>query len=292
MNVWQLENDRYRVAVNATGGELSGIRDKLTAREWLWQPQPGVWNNSATQLFPMVGALVHEGVHVGGQFLPLPAHGFLRRQTFTCIEQSVNHLVLEARATSETLTVWPWCWRIQLQLTLHEDGLSVSQHVFNDDHQSFWYSIGWHPGFALPVASETGWQVKFGEKAVRGPFPTRNRTLVTEGQAQTTMSFPLKEASFRDGAVYFGDCRQQHIRVCSPDGTTVMTVETAEHDWLALWGVPGTDLLCIEPLAGTTDAPDFDGHAENKRGIRQLAPGQSQVFSVRLRFAVDACAED
>lgn len=292
MNVWQLENEHYRVAVNATGAELSGIRDKLTGREWLWQPKPGVWNNSATQLFPVVGALVHEALHVDGQCLPLPAHGFLRRQTFTCIEQSVNHLVLEARATPETLAVWPWCWRVQLLLTLHEDGLSVSQHVFNDDRQSFWFSIGWHPGFSLPVASKTGWQVKFGEKPVRGPFPTRNRTLVTDGQTQTTTSFPLTEAAFRNGAVYFGDCQQQHIRVCSPDGKAVMTVETAEHDWLALWGVPGADLLCIEPLAGTTDAPNFDGHAENKRGIRQLAPGQSQAFSVRLRFAVDACAGD
>lgn len=132
----------------------------------------------------------------------------------------------------------------------------------------------------------------FGDKAVRGPFTTRNRTLVTEGRTQTTTSFPLTETSFRDGAIYFGDCQQQQVRVCSPDGTTVMTLEMAEHDWLALWGVPGADLICIEPLAGTTDAPDFDGNAENKRGMRQLAPGQSQAFRVRLRFAVDACAGD
>jgi galactose mutarotase-like enzyme len=292
MSVWLLENDRFRVAVNATGAELSGIRDKFAGREWLWQPQPGVWNNSATQLFPVVGALVHQGLRVDGQFLPLPAHGFLRQQRFICIERNEDHLLLEARATPETLSVWPWHWRTQLRLTLHSDGLSVSQHVFNDDTQPFWYSIGWHPGFALPVASETGWHVTFGGKPVRGAFPTNNRTLVTDGQNRTTTSFPLTETSFRDGAIYFGDCQQQQIRVCSPDGTTVMTFETAEHDWLALWGVPGADLLCIEPLAGTTDAPDFDGHAEHKRGIRQLAPGQSQVFSIRLRFAVDACAGD
>lgn len=292
MRVWQLENDRYLVAVNATGAELSRVRDKLAGREWLWQPQPDVWNNSATQLFPVVGALVHKGVRVDGHFLPLPSHGFLRAQTFTCLEQSAKHLVLEARATPETLVLWPWCWRVQLHLALHEDGLSLTQRVFNDDRQPFWYSIGWHPGFALPVASKRGWQVKFGEKAVRGPFPTRNRTLVTEGQTQTITAFPLTEASFRDGAIYFGDCQQQPISVCSPDGIAVMTLETAEYDWLALWGVPGADLLCIEPLAGTTDTPDFDGNAENKRGMRQLAAGESQSLGLRLRFAVDAWAAD
>ncbi len=35
MSVWQLENDRYLVAVNATGAELSSIRDKFAGREWL-----------------------------------------------------------------------------------------------------------------------------------------------------------------------------------------------------------------------------------------------------------------
>lgn len=129
MNVWQLENNRFLVVVNAAGGELSSLRDKSTGREWLWQRQPGVWNNSATQLFPVVGALIHEGLRVDNRHLPLPAHGFLRHQTFTCLEQGVNHLLLEACSTSKTLGVWPWCWRIQLRLMLHEFGVSVTQRV-------------------------------------------------------------------------------------------------------------------------------------------------------------------
>lgn len=40
MNVWQLENNRFLVVVNAAGGELSSLRDKSTGREWLWQRQP------------------------------------------------------------------------------------------------------------------------------------------------------------------------------------------------------------------------------------------------------------
>lgn len=288
MRVWTLENYRYQITVNAAGGELSQIRDKLTGREWLWKPAPGVWNNSATQLFPVVGALVHEGIWVAGQFLALPAHGFLRQQAFDCIENGLNRLLLEARATSDTFGVWPWHWRVQLRLRLHADGLSVTQHVFNDGDQPFWYSVGWHPGFALPVASESGWYVQFGERAVRGPFPTRDRTLVTDVPVQTASVFQLTRDAFSAGAVYFGDCRQQQVRVCSPGGQCVMMLETSEHDWLALWGIPSSDLLCIEPLAGTTDAPDFDGEIENKRGIRQLAPHHCQVFTVRLRFAVDA----
>ena len=285
MTVWQLANDRYQMDVMATGGEVSRIRDQRTGREWLWQPQPGVWNNSATQLFPVVGRLIHDGIRENGLFFPLPSHGFLRYQHFERIEQGGNHMLLEARPTPETLAAWPWHWRFQLQLTVHQDGVSISQRVFNDDTRPFWFSLGWHPGFSLPVVTQPGWSVQFGDRAVRGPFLTSNRTLITEGQTQTTTLFPLTNESFRAGAVYFGNCRQ--VRVCSPEGRAVITLDISEYDWLALWSVPGANLLCIEPLAGTTDAPDFDGEIEQKRGIRKLMPGQQQTFALKLCLMMD-----
>ncbi len=285
MTVWRLENDRYLMEVRACGGEVSRLMARHTGREWLWQPQPDVWNNTATQLFPVVGRLIHGGIRDNGQFFPLPAHGFLRHQHFERIEQGENHLLLEARPTPETLTAWPWRWRFQLQLTLQRDGVSVSQRVLNDDNRPFWYSLGWHPGFSFPVATQPGWSVQFDEHAVRGPFLVSDRTLVTEGQTQTARLFNLTGESFSQGAVYFGGCRR--LRVCSPEGRAVLSLDIAEYDWLALWSLPGEDLLCIEPLAGTTDAPDFSGEIEHKRGIRKLAPGQQQTFSLRLHLEVD-----
>lgn len=285
--VWHLENCRFRVTVQAQGGELCSLWDKAIGTEWMWQPQEGVWNNSATQLFPVVGRLIHDGIWQGAQFYPLPAHGFLRQQAFCCLEHSANCLTLEATASEATFAVWPWHWRVTLNVELTDDGLLFSQEVTNEDKTPFWFSIGWHPGFALPLSSEQGWQVRFAGDGVKGPLPTRQRTLTVAENLPTRDAFLLQTDSFTDGAVYFADSREQFIQVCSPDGKTVLSMETTVQEWLALWGVPGTDLLCIEPLAGTTDAPDFDGQADHKRGMRQLAPGESQVFSVRLRFPVD-----
>ncbi|WMY76032.1 aldose epimerase [Buttiauxella selenatireducens] len=288
MTVWRLENERFQVEISETGGEISHIRDKRESREWMWQPRADVWNNSATQLFPVVGRLIHEGVWSEGQFLPLPAHGFLRRQPFHRINNNSDQLVLEARSTPETWAAWPWKWRVQVHITLHDEGLTFSQHIFNDDTRPFRYSVGWHPGFALPLATETGWWVDFGEEGVNGPFPTRERTLEIKDATPLTTQFPLTSEAFQAGAVYFGGSQQRQIHIRRPDGVTVLTMETGAHDWLALWGVPGEDLLCIEPLAGTTDAPDFDGQIQHKRGFRQLMPGNKQTFDVRLRFAMDA----
>jgi galactose mutarotase-like enzyme len=288
MTTWLLENERFQIIVRATGGELAAVKDKNQDREWLWQPQPGLWNNSATQLFPVVGRLIHDGVWVEGEFLPLPAHGFLRQQVFTCVKHETDKLLIEARSTAETLQCWPWKWRIQLHLTLHSDGISVIQRVINDDERAFWYSIGWHPGFALPVAKQTGWRVNFGKGSVKGFFPTQDRTLSVSGNAPEIENFLLTQESFKAGAIYFSQCQNQFIAVHSPDGRKVMSLEMGAQEWLALWGIPGTDLLCIEPLAGTTDAPDFNGRLDSKRGVQRIEAGTEQEWSVRLRFAVDA----
>lgn len=285
---WLLENSHFRAQVSPTGGELSALWDKRKGKHLLWQPDKGIWNNSATQLFPVVGRLIHEGLWQGQRFLPLPAHGFLRHQVFRCLDAQDDQLLLEACETEATLACWPWRWRVQLAVKLLDDGIRISQTVCNPDETAFHYSLGWHPGFALPVATQSGWQVRFDGESVTGPLFTRNRTLEIPENPPLSCEFPLTEHCFQDGAVYFGNCRQRRLDVCTPEGAPVLSVETGAQDWLALWGVPGADLLCIEPLAGTTDAPNFAGQMAHKRGMHRLMPGEQKTFETRIRFAVDA----
>lgn len=288
MTIWRLENQRFRAEVSPTGGELASLWDKAQEKEWLWQPLPGTWNNSATQLFPVVGRLVHEGLWLGDRYLPLSAHGFLRQQMFSCLKANENQLLLEACATTQTLACWPWQWRIEVSLMLLDDGICFRQSVRNEDTSDFHYSIGWHPGFALPVSTQSGWLVGFEEEGVAGPFFTENRTLSIPEDLPNIARYPLTRNGFRNGAVYFGQASYRKVTVCAPDGARVLTLETGEHEWLALWGIPGVDLLCIEPLAGTTDDPHFGGQIACKRGMRVLRPGEEHTFETRLRFTVDA----
>ena len=67
---WRLENTRFRITVQAMGAELSLLWDSERQRNWMWRPLPGVWNNSATQLFPVVGQLIHNGLWQGERFFP------------------------------------------------------------------------------------------------------------------------------------------------------------------------------------------------------------------------------
>ncbi|ANG92495.1 aldose epimerase [Enterobacteriaceae bacterium 155047] len=288
MTSWTLENSRFSAEIAQAGGELTRLWDKRRGVNALWTATPKVWNSAAPQLFPVVGRLIHQGLWIGDRFCALPAHGFLRHQPFLCLEHTHDTLRLEASATPQTQAVWPYRWRVRISFKLDEEGLSVSQCVVNEDDTTFAYSLGWHPGLALPVSSRAGWCVDFGPGPAGGPFYTRDRTLTVPDNQPLLHRFALTETTFQGGAVYFGVCEGQQIAVRGPDGTLVVKVETFNYPWLALWGIPGEDLLCIEPLAGTTDAPDFDGQAAGKRGMQRLLAGQQETFRTRLRFAVDA----
>lgn len=283
---WNLENARFRMTVQATGAELSLLWDNKGQRNWIWQPQPDVWNNSATQLFPVVGQLIHNGLWQGERFFPLSAHGFLRYQIFDCVEQDATHLVIEAHDTASTREVWPFSWQVRIGWYLESYGIRVTWSVFNTSDETWGYSSGWHPGFALPVASEPGWTVRF-NSVCTGPFATQKRTLQISDNAPGIAAFPLLPESFNHGAVYFSQSDDNHWAVCSPDGVEQI-VFAGNQQWLALWGIPGANLLCVEPLSGTTDDPCFDGQIAHKRGIQWLNAGEQHSHWLSVRFPADS----
>lgn len=285
--MWQLDNARFQVSINPRGAELTRLWDAQVQHNWMWQPQPDVWNNVATQLFPVVGRLILDGLWQGERFFPLPAHGFLRHHPFRCLEHSAARLVIEACDDDRSRAIWPFAWRMRMVWQLTADGLKIDWQVSNHDEERWGYSLGWHPGFAVPIASEAGWQVRFSGGAPRGPFPTHQRLLTMIEEAPEVEIFPLTAQVFAAGAVYFSHMQHRQIAVCSPSGEPRIILETGDQPWLALWGVPGADLLCIEPLCGTTDAPDFDGQIDHKRGIRWLDPGQTHIHHVAVCFPAD-----
>lgn len=286
MASWTLENDCWRITVKAQGAELCELLDKRQQRQRLWTPDPAVWNNSATQLFPVVGRLIHNGLHHDGEFWPLPAHGFLRQQRFRLVKQRDDRLTLCCEESPETQAIWPFRWRVTTHWHLTATGLTVRWQVENRDSRAFPFALGWHPGFALPIATQPGWSVRF-DRPASGPFFTDNRTLITPETPARTTGFALTADSFTNGAVYFGDMADCGVSVISPQGDCTLRLDSPQTPWLALWSVPGADLLCIEPLTGTTDDPQFDGDVCHKRGMQWLAAGDTYHQQLSVTLAQD-----
>lgn len=284
---WTLENARWRMAVSARGAEMRLLTEKSARREWLWTPDDKTWKSTAPLLFPVVGRLIHNGLWNDENFYPLPAHGFLRHQTFSRLQHSPDRLSLISHATDETLSIWPFLFSVQVDYQLLETGVRIAWQVTNEDRQPLCFSLGYHPGFALPVAQEPGWRVTFDDAMVTGPFYTRDRTLSLAQNAGVVREFALTPDAFCNGAVYFAGCQGSRVNVVSPEGRRVLQCRLTRQPWVALWGVPGADLLCIEPLSGTTDAPDASGQQRDKRGMQWLAAGAVYQQQLDIVFPAD-----
>lgn len=284
---WTLENARWRMTVSARGAEICRLTEKSASREWLWTPDNKTWRSTAPLLFPVVGRLIHNGLWNDKNFYPLPAHGFLRHQAFSLLRHSSGTLSLISHATEKTLSIWPFKFSVQVDYQLLDTGVRIVWRVTNRDRQPLCFSLGYHPGFALPVAQERGWRVTFDDATVTGPFYTRDRTLSLAQNADVVREFALTPDAFFNGAVYFAGCQGSRVNVVSPEGHRVLQCRLTNQPWVALWGVPGADLLCIEPLSGTTDAPDASGQQRDKRGMQWLAAGAMYQQQLDIVFPAD-----
>ncbi|TKI03957.1 aldose epimerase family protein [Martelella alba] len=288
MTILTLDNRMLTLSVRLQGAEMCGLTENAAgrSRHWLWRPGETGWQSSAPILFPIVGQLRHNGVYYAGQFWPLPAHGFLRRQPFTLVEQRKDRLRLCCSDSEETRRLWPFRWGLLVAFKLYDRQVCVTYRLTNRGDTPLWFSLGSHPGFALPIHRYPGWKIGFHSPACRGPWPTYRRTLAIAADADTprVSELPLSDETFRNGALYFSRAEQQRLDIIDPRGHTALRFNTGDHPWLALWSQPGADLLCIEPLFGTTDAPDANGQLQHKRGIQQLSAGDT--FYCRYSFTV------
>jgi galactose mutarotase-like enzyme len=159
--------------------------------------------------------------------------------------------------------------------------------VVNEDRETMWYQMGWHPGFKTPFVYGKGSKSdvrlllpegmytmyecnrdsfltgKSERKQLGGAFP------FTEEGLDYTYVFDMKEIPDRWAALYDP---QSNIRV-------MLAFSDLPH--LGVWSNSGAPFICLEPWQGCDDfaAPT---PFEKKFGIVSLDPGQSDLRSVLL----------
>jgi len=122
--IYTIQNDRLRVTVSALGAELQSVRSVSNDEEFLWQGDGDIWSGRAPVLFPIVGALKDAQMQYDGQIYSLPRHGLARRKNFNCISETPRQLVFRLDSDSDTLSVFPWHFSLEITYTLSEN------HVF------------------------------------------------------------------------------------------------------------------------------------------------------------------
>jgi galactose mutarotase-like enzyme len=74
-----IENSYLKAAISPKGAQLTSLYNKGAQIEHLWQANENVWPWHAPNLFPIVGGLVDNQLHVNGKAYTMDRHGFARQ---------------------------------------------------------------------------------------------------------------------------------------------------------------------------------------------------------------------
>lgn len=284
MDVFRFAYGPLTAAVNAEGAELISLAHERCG-DVLWAAGPA-WPQHAPNLFPIVGQLTGDVLRANGTTYPMGRHGFARRRRFAWVEQTVSGCRLTLSDDEQTRAQYPYAFTFTITFALREDGLTISYEVANPGSTPLPASVGAHPAFRWPLAADvpkTSHTLEFAEpepapiyrladgllKTHTVPSPIRDRTLA------------LDDALFAADAIVMRDVASQSVRYGAP-GTPVLEVSWDGFRDLGVWSKPGGEFLCIEPWYGYASPVGFDGPFETKPGLLHVAPGASDVCSLRV----------
>lgn len=285
-----IENDYLKVTINAQGAELSSFYNKADQIEHTWQANPQVWAWHAPNLFPVVGGLVNNELHVEGQTYPLQRHGFARQSLFKLSEADRKRAVFSLGYNDNTLTAYPYKFNFQIIYDLIDNALRITYKVINLDTQPIYFSVGGHPAFNVPFHAGEAYEDYYLEFEVQEPL--EKHLLSAEGyftgETQPVQldhgKLPLTRDMFNQDALVFKHMQSRQVAIKSTKHDQSLTVEFPHFNYLGIWAKPGADFVCIEPWLGCADNVVPAQDISQKEGIQKLVPGH--VFEAAFYISI------
>jgi len=277
-----LENELYKVAIRNQGGELTSFYSKTTNTEHLWQGDAAIWPWHAPNLFPIVGALNDNKLHVEGKEYPMERHGFNRQTELLLLESDEQSAKFSLPYSDHTLAVFPYKFDFQIHYDLIDAALRVTYKVINLDKKDIYFSVGGHPAFNVPFNKGENYEDYYLEfeteeklhthlLSPQGTFTGETNPVATEGN-----KLHLTRHLFDNDALVFKNLKSRMVTIKSTKHDQSLSVEFPHFNYLGIWAKPGTDFVCIEPWLGCADTTGKVTDISRKEAIQCL--GMGHVF--------------
>ncbi|EAF6002669.1 aldose 1-epimerase family protein [Listeria monocytogenes] len=287
----KLENEVLLVEMKTAGAELTRIFHKDTGLEYLWNADSKFWGRHSPVLFPTVGRLVDDTYLVDGKHYHLGQHGFARDRDFQVIEQTENMVRFELDADEDSLSIYPYKFKLSIIYTIEKNTIAVSYEVENTDNKRIYFSIGAHPAFHLPLTDGTTFEdyyLDFGTEenletlCLEGPYRSGEIKKIIDEPARY---LPLSYDLFKNDALIFEALKQKEMTIKSDKTPHFVKVSFPEFPFVGVWTAkPGTPFLCIEPWYGIADGAGESVELRDKAGIEHLEP--EAVFASEYEITV------
>ena len=290
-----LSNDTFSARIAKKGAELKSLVRLSDNKEFIWQGDPNIWEDSAPMLFPICGRLNGNRYEHNGKSYEMLIHGFLPTLEPVEVRAADSAVDLIFCDNEETRAQYPFRFELTVHFALTECGLSCAVTIGNRDEQTMYYSIGAHPGFSVPLREGATLEDHY----LRFPEAGKVQAAVIDNDGLFTGELPayvleanneirLSEQQFKIDGIFLrgvGGITELHC-----DGAdSFVRVVCPESDLVGTWKEYGANakFLCLEPWCGY---PSISGTADvlsEKFGIYSLAAACGRVF----RFDIEICPE-
>jgi galactose mutarotase-like enzyme len=285
-----LENQFLKVAIQSKGAQLSSLFNKETGVEQMWQADPNIWAYHAPNLFPIVGGLLNNELHVDGKTYSMSRHGFARQSDFILLDSDDAHASFSLPHCEKTLTVFPFKFDFQILYTLIDNALRVTYKLINRDKKAVYFSVGGHPAFNVPFHAGEKYEDYYLEFEVQENLETHllNADGLFSGESHQVPTpnkqLALTHELFAQDALVFKNLQSRMVTIKSTKHDQSLSVEFPHFNYLGVWSKPGANFVCIEPWLGCADSAGEPKDITVKENIQKVVPGH--VFEASFYISI------
>ncbi len=234
-------------------------------------------NRLASRHYTVVGKAVslEAASHIGHDDQGLPMHGVpWSRLAWRVTEQDDSTLQAELDwTTTELLSVFPFPHRVEMNIALLSDNLTIETILRANESSPVPVSFGFHPYLKIPNAARVTWQVH---------LPAMSRLRLDAKNIPTGAETPFPAFDAKLGERRFDDgfkLLDSHARFSIMGNGRRITVEFVEgYSYAQIFAPPAHDYIAFEPMTAPTNA------LVSGRGLRIVAPGE--IFRATFRVVV------
>ncbi len=278
-----------QIKVSEKGAELKSF--ECDNKEYIWYSDPKFWGRSAPFLFPVVGSTKGKKTKIKGKEYPLSQHGFLRDQEFKLVEKGENYCVLENTYSEETLKLYPFSYKAQIEYQLQEKSLETIIKITNLGEENMYFNIGGHPAFNCPIDENE----KFEDYHIEfETIENISSPKVCEGGLldftcpvyvkDNIKEIALNKDIFKIDTILITNIKSKKVKLLNKNNQGI-EFSYPGFTTLAIW-TPQNEapFICLEPWFGYNDKIDTDGNYESKADLIYLAPKGEFNISYKVKL--------
>ena len=288
---YTIENEYLKVTVTTRGAQVKSVIRKCDQVEHMWRADPAVWSYHAPILFPHTGKLVDGKLEAKGGVYESGQHGFARNLEHTFLEKTDDTIVLELSSSDETLTRFPYEFRLVSTFFLERDTLHHTLTVENLDEEKLPFGIGFHPGFAIPFDSShtaADYELRFDEMESPLCLNCLPTGLVQQNHyllGSNITSIPIDARLFANDSHCMVNLRSKTLGIYEKGTGRGVRCDIAEFPYTLIWSKPGEpQFVCIEPWHSLPSPEGGSTKWEEKPAAAILAPGEAWATTLSTTF--------